>query len=485
MSKSWAGENDIKNSLNDLIGDCSVSKIKQFCSICFKYQAEYKMVVFEIEKFIKKSKQDDRIAGLFGLDALCKASRSQFGKEKDIFSNRFSLRLKETLTYIDYNKLNDKEKSIVSRMFDEWRKKDMFSDVVIPVVVNPLPDKDSSKSKEKSSKHSSSNPPPIQQQQQQQQQPPPQPPTQQQPNVYMQPPIIPKPPSFQPPIQPPMQSHNSYYPNTTSFNNYPDNTNYNQQAPHQSNYSFQQLPPQPPSQFPQGGMQHYDTFHNNIGSNFNSFNDNDATRMYNKTGINNVNNYGIDNFNQYDVYNNPNAQYDTNQNQLKFQEPSSLSSLPLPLPETLTIDNKVIDIKQEKRKTAKVCPFRSGDCLFKDKCRFSHYEWSVGLSSLLDVKKDNNSLVANMNNSYNLRNKRKQDIDYQFLFESFQYPNVFDDNDIKVTLSKPYQKKTNIKMKKQKQNDRIIGSRVVYSSNNGNVMTSIVRKDVFDNFISN
>lgn len=468
MSKSWPGENEIQNCLIDLVGDCSISKIKQLCSSCFKYQNEYKMVVFEVEKFIKKSSPEDRLAGLFGLDAICKASRSQFGKEKDIFSNRFALRLKDTLTHIDYNKLSDKEKSTVSRMFDEWRRKEMFGDVIIPVVVNPLPERESSKSKEKSTKTSSippvQVPPPIQ---------PPIPPhmqpqRQQQPQQQLQ-----QPPHIQPPIPPPpMPPHlqvpvqSTYYPNA-GFNNYPENASYVQQGTHQPNYSFN-----PPPQY-SGVQQPYDNFQNNIG-NFNTTYNDSININYNNNDFRNFKNSNMnyDNFNQFDAYNN---QFE---NTLKPQE-NQLQ------PEIVQVDTKP-EAKSEKRKTSKVCPFRSGDCPFNEKCRYSHYEWNVSLSSLLDIKKDSNSLVANMNNAANLKNKRKQDNDYQFLFEKQPCPNVFDENDMKAALSVPYQKKTHKIIKKQKASDRTNLNHAFFSANNReSVVTCIVNKDVFDRLICN
>lgn len=476
MSKSWQGENDLKNCLNDLVGDCSISKIKHLCGVCFKHQAEYKMVVFEIEKFIKKSPQSDRLAGLFALDALCKASRSQFGKEKDFFSNRFALRLKDTLAQIDYNILPDKEKSIVSRMFDEWRRKEMFGDVVIPVVTNPLPEKESKSKENNSSMHSSSSSSSSNLQTVQ-------------PIFHMQPlsslqPALPPPPMpslpYQAPIShlavpshipPPVQPLNTYYPNSnTGFNNYPDNTSYGQQGAHQSNFAFNN------PQFPQHGMQQpYDNFHNNIGNFNNSYNDNINNNYNDPRNYRNTtsSNYGMDNFNHFDAYNNTTTvQYDPNFIAPKLEIPAQV--------ETTHVDNKV-DIKPEKKKTAKVCPFRSGDCPFNEKCRYSHYEWNVSLSSLLDVKKDNNSLVANMNNASNLNNKRKNDNDYQFLFQKFPYPNVLDDIATKNALSKTYQKRTQ-NIKRQKNNDRIMGNRVVFSSNN-TATVMMIRKDMFDDLI--
>jgi hypothetical protein len=103
MSKSWLGEGELQNALAELSGQHPVpsSKIKHIVSIAFKYQNEFKMVVYEIEKYIKKASGNDKIGGLFVIDFICQQSRNNFGKEKDLFSNRFSIRLKETINYLE------------------------------------------------------------------------------------------------------------------------------------------------------------------------------------------------------------------------------------------------------------------------------------------------------------------------------------------------------------------------------------------------
>ena len=136
MSKSFKGEAEVKEHLNELInGKSSASKIKAACTLCLKHQQEYKLVVYEIEKFIKKVDISDKITSLYLLDAICRNSRAQVNnnKEKDIFSNRFAIRLKETLANLLYDSLSQADKLNCTKVFEEWRKKDIFNSELIPV----------------------------------------------------------------------------------------------------------------------------------------------------------------------------------------------------------------------------------------------------------------------------------------------------------------------------------------------------------------
>ena len=79
---SWKGESDFVASFQDFNLSTLNSKIKELCHLCLKYTAEYKMVVHEVERFIRKSSnQSEKVAGLYLIDAICKASRAQHGKE--------------------------------------------------------------------------------------------------------------------------------------------------------------------------------------------------------------------------------------------------------------------------------------------------------------------------------------------------------------------------------------------------------------------
>lgn len=98
MSKPWSGEQELQSSLQNLSGQYPIpnSKVKSAVVVANKYVNEFKMVVYEIERFIKKANNEDKIGGLYVLDMLCRQS----GKEKDIFAKRFAVRLKETVGYL-------------------------------------------------------------------------------------------------------------------------------------------------------------------------------------------------------------------------------------------------------------------------------------------------------------------------------------------------------------------------------------------------
>jgi len=109
-SKAWVGEQELQKALQDLCGQTPVSsiKVKHVVATANKYFSDFKMVVYEIEKFIKKSNTEDKLGGIYVIDALCR----QHSKEKDTFVKRFSIRLKETFDHL--RKLSSKDKVIIS-----------------------------------------------------------------------------------------------------------------------------------------------------------------------------------------------------------------------------------------------------------------------------------------------------------------------------------------------------------------------------------
>lgn len=132
-SKQWSGEVELLGLLQELCGHSSVptSKVKQIVTVCNKHIAEFKMVVYEIEKFIKKSNSEDKLGGLFVIDSLCR----QHSKERETFAKRFSIRLRETLSYMA--KIPPADKSNLIRMVEEWRKKNVFApDVLTNILVD-------------------------------------------------------------------------------------------------------------------------------------------------------------------------------------------------------------------------------------------------------------------------------------------------------------------------------------------------------------
>eukprot|EP01031_Cornospumella_fuschlensis_P038145 gene38145-46351_t len=123
MSKpQWAGEAELQGALQELCGVYPVpsSKIRQAVTVANKYCAEFKMVVYEIERFVKKAAAEDKIAGVFVMDSLCR----QHSKERETFAKRFAVRLKDTTSFL--LKVSAKDRSTFLRLLDEWQRKEVF-----------------------------------------------------------------------------------------------------------------------------------------------------------------------------------------------------------------------------------------------------------------------------------------------------------------------------------------------------------------------
>lgn len=112
-SKSWVGEAELIEALNSLLGQNPPPSalVKKATQSALKFQNEYKMVVFEIEKFIKRAASDDKISGIFVMDAICRATQ---GKEKDTFCARFASRMKQICSNLQDIPPNDKVTSCSS-----------------------------------------------------------------------------------------------------------------------------------------------------------------------------------------------------------------------------------------------------------------------------------------------------------------------------------------------------------------------------------
>lgn len=107
----WHGEAELAaalSELNNIIQPPAASKIKTIVSIALKNTNDFKMIVFDIEKWMKKSSINDRIAGIYIIDSICRGSIS-LGKDKtkDLYSNRFSTRLNEIFTLLNGSSEND------------------------------------------------------------------------------------------------------------------------------------------------------------------------------------------------------------------------------------------------------------------------------------------------------------------------------------------------------------------------------------------
>ena len=91
---TWKGESELSGALQALVGCQSPSPdlIKKASQTALKFQSEYKMVVFEVEKFVKRAVASDKLSGILVMDSICKSAHS---KEKDVLCARFGSRMKQ------------------------------------------------------------------------------------------------------------------------------------------------------------------------------------------------------------------------------------------------------------------------------------------------------------------------------------------------------------------------------------------------------
>ncbi|RYG59338.1 hypothetical protein EON64_20330, partial [archaeon] len=118
----WAGEAELQGALQELCGIHPVpsNKIRQAVTVANKYSGEFKMVVYEIERFVKKAAVEDKVAGVFVMDSLCR----QHSKERETFAKRFAIRLKDTASFL--LKLSAKDRGTFLRLLEEWHKREVF-----------------------------------------------------------------------------------------------------------------------------------------------------------------------------------------------------------------------------------------------------------------------------------------------------------------------------------------------------------------------
>ena len=129
MSKPWVGEAELTQALSLLAGyrPPAASQVKKATQVALKYQNEYKMVVFELEKYLKRSSADDKLAGIFVMDAICRSPQT---REKDVFGPRFASRMKQICACL--HDMPRADKLAFSSIVDEWRRRGTFSATSLP-----------------------------------------------------------------------------------------------------------------------------------------------------------------------------------------------------------------------------------------------------------------------------------------------------------------------------------------------------------------
>ncbi|ETV94617.1 hypothetical protein H310_11879 [Aphanomyces invadans] len=123
----WKGEEELKGALASLASAKGVSanRIKAACTTCMKWSKEYKRVVHAVEMAMWKSDVEHRLAYMYLIDALIRASQTKYGDEKDHFAKRFGQHLHHTLAAC--RKAPDDHKANVKRVVAEWQKRGVYT----------------------------------------------------------------------------------------------------------------------------------------------------------------------------------------------------------------------------------------------------------------------------------------------------------------------------------------------------------------------
>ena len=107
----------------------SSSKIKAVVTECMNYSKEYKFIVHELERYIRKAtKSEQRIVGLYAIDAVCRKSQDR-GGIKDPMLKRFGDKINGIIGFI--NLKSDGEKSALSKVCSGWMERKSFSENVL------------------------------------------------------------------------------------------------------------------------------------------------------------------------------------------------------------------------------------------------------------------------------------------------------------------------------------------------------------------
>jgi len=123
----WVGEEDLTRALKALEGQriadgSSATLVQKATQTALKYHAEYKMVVFEVEGYIRRASAADRLGGLYVIDSICRHSK---GKDKENFCGRFSTRMQKICSSLQEIPATDKV--AFGRILEDWKKRKLFS----------------------------------------------------------------------------------------------------------------------------------------------------------------------------------------------------------------------------------------------------------------------------------------------------------------------------------------------------------------------
>lgn len=120
-------------SMIDMKPPISRAKMMSVTKSAIKAIKLYKHVVQIVEKFIKKSKPELKVPGLYVVDSIVRQSRHQFGVDKDVFGPRFLKNF--TDTFQNLYRCPEDDKSKIIRVLNLWQKNGVFDmDIIQPLM---------------------------------------------------------------------------------------------------------------------------------------------------------------------------------------------------------------------------------------------------------------------------------------------------------------------------------------------------------------
>jgi CID domain len=133
MSKpKWVGEHELSSALADFLRGGTPApkqKVKDATTAVLKHADEYKMVVFDVERWMKKCSVHDRISGILLIDSVCRASvaaKKSKGPAAQI-APRFATRIHEIMALLQGGAgVEDSSFVLLCKVLDSWQRSSLF-----------------------------------------------------------------------------------------------------------------------------------------------------------------------------------------------------------------------------------------------------------------------------------------------------------------------------------------------------------------------
>lgn len=124
------------HSLSALPSNHSLSELNStlhsIVLVLLKFSAEFKKVVYEIERYIKYAQVDHKIRGIYVIDFLLNylvTHKKKNSREIDNYFKRFSMRMNDIMSLLV--KINSNDQKNLINCIQNWYKKSFFSSSVL------------------------------------------------------------------------------------------------------------------------------------------------------------------------------------------------------------------------------------------------------------------------------------------------------------------------------------------------------------------